>query len=227
MSALGRLLVVSPHLDDAVFGCGEVLASHPGCVVVTVFAGWSNPLRPPTEWDAAAGFGPGDDVVRTRRAEDRVALERLAAKPRWLEFLDRQYARSPPADSIARVLREVLHVDAPSTVLLPLGLFHSDHVLASNACLQLMHGDRERQWLAYEDAMYRRLPGLVQKRLAALLASDVQVTPLQLVSARQLDRKRSAVESYASQLRALSAPGRPGYEDVFACESYWRLSVSS
>jgi LmbE family N-acetylglucosaminyl deacetylase len=227
MSLLGRLLVVSPHLDDAVFGCGELLATYQGCVVVTVFAGWSNPLRPPTAWDAAAGFGPGDDVVRARRAEDRVALERLAAKPRWLEFLDRQYAPSPPAESVARVLREVLHVDAPSTVMLPLGLFHTDHLLASDACIQLMHADRERQWFAYEDAMYRRLPGLVQKRMAALLARDVHATPLHLLFTRQLERKRSAVDCYASQLRALSAFGAPGYQDVFTAESYWRLSVPS
>ena len=35
----GRLLVISPHLDDAVFACGRLIASHPSCVVVTVFAG--------------------------------------------------------------------------------------------------------------------------------------------------------------------------------------------
>jgi LmbE family N-acetylglucosaminyl deacetylase len=227
MPALGRLLVVSPHLDDAVFGCGELLAAHPGCVVVTVFAGWSNPLRPLTEWDAAAGFAPGDDVMRARKVEDRVALERLAAKPRWLEFQDRQYASSPPAESVARVLREVLQVDAPTSVMLPLGLFHADHMLASDAGLQLMHGDRERQWFAFEDAIYRRVPGLIQKRLASLLARDVQATPVQLLSTRHLDRKRSAVDSYASQLRALGASGRPGYDDVFAGESYWRLSLSS
>lgn len=34
-----RLLVVSPHLDDAVLSCGCWLASRPGAAVVTVFAG--------------------------------------------------------------------------------------------------------------------------------------------------------------------------------------------
>ena len=33
----GTLAVISPHLDDGVFACGEMLAAHPGSVVVTVF----------------------------------------------------------------------------------------------------------------------------------------------------------------------------------------------
>jgi LmbE family N-acetylglucosaminyl deacetylase len=188
-------------LDDAVFGCGELPAAHPGCVVVTVFAGWSNPLRRLTEWDAAAGFTPGDDVMRTRKAEDRVALERLAAKPRWLEFQDRQYANSPPAESIARVLREVLQVDAPTSVMLPLGLFHADHMLASDAGLQLMHTDRGRQWFAFEDAIYRRVPGLIQKRLASLLArgcaSHSGAAPVHAPPRPQTQRSRYLRESAA------------------------------
>jgi LmbE family N-acetylglucosaminyl deacetylase len=89
-----RLIVVSPHLDDAVLGCGHLLAQRPGAVVITVFAG-----RPPrrervTPWDAAAGFGPGDDVVGARRMEDRRALGALGARPLWLPFLDAQYGPS-------------------------------------------------------------------------------------------------------------------------------------
>ena len=44
---------------------------------------------------------------------------------------------------------------------------------------------------------------------------------------RGLDRKRSAVHSFASQLRALGASGGHGYDDVLAGESHWRLSLSS
>jgi hypothetical protein len=36
---MDRLLVVSPHLDDAVFGCGELIASRPGATVARLFAG--------------------------------------------------------------------------------------------------------------------------------------------------------------------------------------------
>ncbi len=49
---LARVVVVSPHLDDAVLGCGQLLAAWPGATVVTVFAG--KPAVYPTpqrEWD--------------------------------------------------------------------------------------------------------------------------------------------------------------------------------
>jgi len=38
-----RLLVVSPHCDDAVFACGALLAASPGSIVVTFLPA----LRPP------------------------------------------------------------------------------------------------------------------------------------------------------------------------------------
>ena len=49
---LERVVVVSPHLDDAVLGCGRFLAVHPGATVVTVFAG--NPPQYPRA-DAPVG----------------------------------------------------------------------------------------------------------------------------------------------------------------------------
>ena len=72
---LQRIVVVSPHLDDAVLGCGRFLSAHPGATVVTVFAG--NPPKYPEPmrmWDVQSGFAPGDDVMETRRNEDDAAL---------------------------------------------------------------------------------------------------------------------------------------------------------
>lgn len=39
VEALGKTLIISPHLDDAVFSYGELLVAKSGSVVVTVFAG--------------------------------------------------------------------------------------------------------------------------------------------------------------------------------------------
>src|SRR5579862_3453531 len=78
---LDRIVIVSPHLDDAVLGCANFMAAHPGVVVVTVFAG--NPARYPTnpmrKWDVQSGFAPGDDVMEARRHEDAAALDGLDA----------------------------------------------------------------------------------------------------------------------------------------------------
>ena len=68
---LDRLLVISPHLDDAVISCGALLLADPGATVVTLFAAspaeYTNPLN---EHDTECGFQPGDDTMAVRRDED-------------------------------------------------------------------------------------------------------------------------------------------------------------
>src|SRR3954453_12889415 len=88
---LDRIVVVSPHFDDAVMGAGYLLAGHPGTTVVTVFGGRPPAYpQPPSEWDELGGFAAGDDVVALRRDEDTAALAVLDAVPHWLEFTDHQ-----------------------------------------------------------------------------------------------------------------------------------------
>ena len=98
-----RVLVFSPHFDDAAMGAGHLLLAHPGAIVCTVFAG--RPERYPdevTEWDALGGFQTGDDVVAARREEDLAALAVLGAQHHWLEFSDHQprsdLPRPPPSN---------------------------------------------------------------------------------------------------------------------------------
>src|SRR5437763_1975889 len=91
----GTLAVISPHLDDGVFACGEALAAHPGSVVVTVFAGMPADPSQSTDWDARCGFASAGEAVAARRAEDRTSLARLGARPHWLEFGDSQYGSTP------------------------------------------------------------------------------------------------------------------------------------
>ncbi|MGH6635951.1 MAG: hypothetical protein ACRED0_07390 [Gammaproteobacteria bacterium] len=55
MEQLEPLLVVSPHCDDGVFSCGQLIEAHPGAVVATVFAGRLPPNHPLPEWDRGAG----------------------------------------------------------------------------------------------------------------------------------------------------------------------------
>ena len=97
---LDRVVIVSPHLDDAVLSCARFMAVHPGVTVVTVFAG--NPDEYPTPqrlWDVQSGFGPDDDVMEARRAEDRAALALLDATPLHLQFVEHTYL---PGDQARR-----------------------------------------------------------------------------------------------------------------------------
>jgi len=218
-----RLVVISPHLDDAVLGCSALLARHDDAVVVTVFAGRPSASAPLPPWDEAAGFRPGDDVIGTRRSEDRAALEILGAAPRWLPFLDAQYGESPGVDTIVPALDSELTAARTASVCIPLGLFHSDHVLTHVAALRLRARYPGWRWLAYEEPMYRCVPGAVDDRLASMKAAGITATPLASVPVPS--RKAEAMACYASQLRALGTPGRPGVADALLPERYWALTA--
>ncbi len=219
----GPRLIVSPHLDDAVLACGDMLARHPGSLVVTVFSG-----RPPAAiglapWDADAGFVEGDDVIGIRRGEDRRALAHLAARPLWLRFRDAQYGRTASVHAVARALGRVIRREAPAAVYFPLGLFHSDHLLASEACLRLAERDSRREWIAYADALYRSLDDFLARRLDALRARGIRLTAVTMPRRAAAPPKRRAVAEYASQLRALRTPGRLGLADALKPERTWRI----
>jgi LmbE family N-acetylglucosaminyl deacetylase len=213
------LLVVSPHLDDAVFSCGTLLAQHPGSGVVTALAGLPPDTSGVTEWDRASGFVSSTAAVAARRAEDRAGLAVLRAEPHWLDFPDSQYGGSPDAEALAAALVDVLLDTRPVSVLLPLGLFHSDHVL-THVAARLAVERVGLPWILYEDAIYRCYPRLREEKLESL-ARDGHTLSLVTVPA-DTPTKRAAVACYRSQLRALGTPGRPGHDDVFAEERYWR-----
>src|SRR5688500_13529543 len=89
---LDRIVVVSPHFDDAVLGAAHLLGAHPGSTVITVCGGKPSAYPDePTEWDALGGFKAGDDVVEARYGEERAAMAVLDAAPQWLDFVDWQY----------------------------------------------------------------------------------------------------------------------------------------
>ncbi|MSO18187.1 MAG: hypothetical protein EXQ68_05860, partial [Acidimicrobiia bacterium] len=58
---LDRVVVISPHPDDAVLGCSHLMSAHPGVTVITVYAGRPREYPSPMEsWDALCGFVVGD-----------------------------------------------------------------------------------------------------------------------------------------------------------------------
>jgi LmbE family N-acetylglucosaminyl deacetylase len=217
-----ELVVVSPHLDDGVFGCSALLAAYAGAVTITVFAGRPPASAPLPPWDEAGGFRAGDDVVGARRVEDRAALRVFGARPLWLPFLDAQYGDSPGVAAIVPALESALTALDSTTVCIPLGLFHSDHVLTHTAALAVLRRHPTWQWVAYEEPMYRRVSGALADRLATLRHAGIAATPLG--SLPSSTRKRDAMRCYASQLRALAAPGRPGFADALGPERYWALT---
>ena len=214
------VVVISPHLDDAVFGCGALLAGHPGSVVVTVFAGRPQRYETLTSWDERCGFARGDDVMAARRAEDDAALSVLDARPIWLDFLDAHYAPPPAVDTVADALERCIDATGLSEVIVPLGLWHSDHVLTSDASLLVLRRRPDLRWLCYVEPLYRRKPGWMEERLRALGETGVRATPLSWNTRAANKTKRQAVAKYVSQLMGLG-----NYDDVFAPEGYYSLTL--
>jgi LmbE family N-acetylglucosaminyl deacetylase len=203
-----RVIVFSPHFDDAAMGAGHLLLAHPGATVCTVFAGPPDEYpATPTEWDALGGFRPGDDVVAKRREEDLAALAVLGAEHRWLDFVDQQYLEPDEratADDVTPAIAATVDAVAPTAVFLPLGIANPDHVVTHDAGVQVARQRGDLTWFAYEDAGYKHIPGMLAWRVAKLFHSDLWPTPMIVPTLQDHARKRAAIECYRSQLAPLN-----------------------
>ncbi len=227
---LDRVVIVSPHLDDAVLGCARLMALHPGCTVVTVFAG--NPSRYPDPmrlWDVQSGFQPGDDVMAARRKEDHAALAVLAAAPVHLDFVEYTYNPGdvPVApDVIAPVLASTLRDRAPTLVVAPFGLANPDHDATHRACMLVRDASElgEVSWWCYEDTGYKHIPGMLAWRVSKLFRRNLWPTPVCPPVDPANDRKLAAVGCCPSQPLALEDDWQIGAKLTSpAPEQYWRL----
>ena len=206
-AAFARIVVVSPHFDDAAMGAGHLLGSYDDTTVITVLAG-RPPAYPaePSEWDALGGFVAGDDVVAVRRREDLAAMEVLESDHRWLEFADHQYLDPPdrptPAE-VAPVLAATLTALNPTAVFFPMGLGNPDHVMVHDASLLVRASLPAAAWFCYEDHGYKHIPGLLAWRVAKLLRSRPWPTPAIVPHLPDEERKCRAIWCYTSQIAPL------------------------
>jgi LmbE family N-acetylglucosaminyl deacetylase len=226
------VIVVSPHLDDAVLSCGQRLAQQPCSIVMTVFTA-DPPGRfetHPTPWDVACGL-VGTNAVAHRRTEDRHALAALCAQPVWLDVLEEQYDGANDVSNLAERLGRALvsYRDSADVVVVPLGLWHREHVLVSDACLTVAAEFNDvDQWWLYADVPYATFEEgrLVDARLRDLRAEGWCLNPnpdeaiASPCGSPTSERKWRALSCYASQLRAL---GGPRIEVAASREHYWRL----
>jgi LmbE family N-acetylglucosaminyl deacetylase len=165
-------------------------------------------------------------VVAHRRAEDHAALTVLDAEPLWLDFPDTQYAPQPAKDVLAVTIERALEAASADLVVIPLGLFHSDHLLTHTACLKVLWRRPDLTWMVYADAIYRRRANLVHERLEELQRAGLSTAVIDPRLEAGSELKRHAVECYASQLRALALSWENGYADAFEPERYWSLASS-
>jgi len=223
------LLVVSPHLDDGVLSCGLLLSQHPAATLCTVFT------APPaenmtTEWDQQSGFHDAFEAMRARKEEDQHATALLGANSLHLPFCDAQYQSTPSQCDLSSTLAQTVVQSGARIVLVPMGLYHSDHGLVSEACIALLTDFPHVEFRAYEDVPYRRIDGMVHARLATLYERGYRLTPCDCSAPDpfggepSVQIKRRAIEAYSSQLKAFGPNGR---SSLFSGERYWRFENNS
>jgi LmbE family N-acetylglucosaminyl deacetylase len=215
------VLVVSPHLDDAVLSAGEFIAGRPGAVVVTMLAGAPDP--PVTRWwDAQCGFETSHDAMKSRRAEDENALAELNATPVHLDFLDEQYGPASVQDLTAALIEQVEY-HRPEFVVGPLGVQNPDHERVRQAVLDAKLS--VPVWL-YEDLPY----SVKEPRIAAAAVESIRgwghSPQLELLGDGPPASKRAALRCYRSQMLHLD------FDEIYADtgiespipERFWRVS---
>ena len=231
---LERIVIVSPHFDDAALGTAHLLGTYPGSTVITVLGG-QPPAYPDhvTPWDEAGGFVTGDDVVSARREEDRQAMAYTNATPVWLEFPDHQYLAvedRPTAAQVAPSLRAAIAAANPTAVFLPMGIANPDHVVTHEAGLlarqDLMASGSEAVWFCYEDHGYKHLPGILAWRISRLFRSGIWPTPAIVPIQLDMDHKRALIAIYKTQIAPLEQDHMLAERlDANVPEQFWRLSA--
>jgi LmbE family N-acetylglucosaminyl deacetylase len=137
-----RLVVVSPHLDDAVLSIGASLAhlARRGVEVevLTVFGGDPASALEAGASNRRAGFTTTGEAARVRRHEDDRACARLGVRARRLGFDDDEAVPRDRAAIRAALEQQVRGADV---VLLPGGpLVHPDHVLVAELTASSLGG---------------------------------------------------------------------------------------
>jgi LmbE family N-acetylglucosaminyl deacetylase len=204
-----RVVVVSPHLDDAILSLGAAIshASRHGAqvTIATVFAGDPDSDEPAGEWDRRAGFATAGEAARARREEDARACALVGATPVWLPFGDLQYADGGGDAIVASVAAAA----GGEPLLLPgFPLIHDDHrrirrLLDEPLARQIAGVYTEQPyaaaWTGAPFAGPTPAPGLTPEPEAW--------RPLR-AGLRDRRRKLAAVAAYASQLPLLGPVSR-------------------
>lgn len=218
------LLVLSPHLDDAALSCAWLLQRHPGSSVVSVFAG--TPQRAAllsTRWDRDCGFASADAAIAARRREDQRACRQLDADPIWLDFADRQYGQIARRTLLKARLAPILETSGKAIVVVPLGLHHPDHIAVSDAALAVLR-KLERPCIAYHEAPYRALQGVVERRIDELTAAGFSLQSLSAMGGSTTWKIR-VIETYASQWPRLQIDEQLDAGNVLLPETFSTVAV--
>jgi len=194
---MNKLLLVSPHFDDAILSAGQFMAERPDTEVVTIFGGMPpSPEKVVTAYDTKCGFKNAQDAVSERRRENDAATALLHATKIDFDFPDGQYGIETTEQQIAEVLQRLVDGQDYEGIYAPIGLGHPDHVKVANAVLSLK---TDLPIILWEDIPIRITePELVPERLAEL---NIPYKPSRTITDKaRMANKVRALMCYSSQI---------------------------
>jgi LmbE family N-acetylglucosaminyl deacetylase len=202
----GRVVVISPHLDDAVLSLGASIAAATRAgadvKVLTVFAGDERSLLQPGLWDRKSGFVTEGDAASKRREEDRQACAILGAVPAWLGFGDEQYARRGDEHAVwSAVVAEIK--DADSALIPGFPLENPDHAWLTRTLLAKGLPCRRVSLYAEQPYLYTSRVQLPPAGSESVAGAASAVWVRQQAQAADRRAKRAATRAYRSQLSQL------------------------
>ena len=221
----GPVLVISPHLDDAVLSCGQLIKSRHDTTIMTILAGF--PPGTHAGWSGrTTGLPVARDANLKRREEDQRASRALGARTMWIDLPAQEYGPAEsPSERVLEIRRAVVAAVATTgarSVFLPLGITHSDHVTVSDVAL-LAVLDSNLESYVYMDMPYGQArPGRVRRRLRHI-RRNFAVDPL-ISFTGDLETKAEAVKAYSSQVGELEQGFGRYFNRIFTDpEKYWRI----
>jgi LmbE family N-acetylglucosaminyl deacetylase len=219
-----KILVLSPHLDDAVLSCGGWMAQAAQAgervLVYNLFcAHYQGPLSPAAR-ELHASWGNPADITALRAAEDRQALAALGVEGiygdardliyrqdtcgEWLypNMADIMGRRNPQDDAlVGHYFEKVTALFSVKEVEIyaPLGIGgHIDHLLAFDLGMRLQESGFTVHF--YEDLPYALHADWLEKRMEAISGGEAWV---KLFTLENLEKKMIALGAYASQIPSL------------------------
>jgi hypothetical protein len=244
----GPLLLVSPHLDDAVFSCAALVERPEPIDVLTVASGAPDPPRQGW-WDVQCGFASSAESIPARLAEDDAAFAGTPHRRSHLGLLELQYQPErtrAEAELIAGRVRDWVAANPEGVVAVPAGAGcsprrtarwrrrllrqncsppqHPDHVWVRETVLEALTGITA---LLYEEIPYLWGEPADAEAERAASSGGLSVDPFTV----EVDpvQKARRIAAYASQIAEIS-PSHGRLDDprtLPAEERYWLLRRST
>ena len=213
------VVILSPHLDDAVLSCWHLLCGPGDVGVINVFAGSPPPGAGASWWDRKTGATDSAARMEERRAEDREAFAIAGRTATSLDFLDEQY--DPPDQSVEEIASKLRELIAPEAVVYaPAALGeHGDHRRVRGAALELAaSGQHVRLYADHPHAVRLGWPSWVNGTTTngvdvaahwAQRLGEVGLTSpraaIHHLDAVEQERKLRAASAYRTQISALES----------------------